>query len=298
MTTTAALYRDQIQALVGLPTLPTIAMEIQQIMRDDQLSVSQTVPILEQDPSLALKILRVANSAYYGLKEPVESLRHAVVVLGMRELAGVALGFSILKVMSREEENLHGLSWKRFWEHSIAVAHLTEFLDTKLGIHSLHSAYSLGLLHDIGKLVLFRLDSGLYREVRELYLGSEGMSDGEAERCLFGIDHAEAGALLAEQWGLPEAIQISLRYHHVPDQVEDPDHRKVAALVNLADYVADVRGMHFDTRMLRHAEEVPTGWELLGEEHPQLRTRGFEEFLLDMDQHWGTIREMISLLDI
>lgn len=289
-------YRDCIANLVGLPTLPTIAMEIQQIMRDDQLSVAQTVPILEQDPSLAMKILKVANSAFYGMDRPIESLRQAVVILGMRELAGIALGFSVLKALS-QGSNDQVINWKRFWEHSIAVAHLTELLDDELGIHSEHSPYSLGLLHDIGKLVLHRLDGALYEETR-LLAHSETLQGYDAERRMFGLTHMEAGRIIAEKWGLSTAIQETIQQHHDPESIETEDVRIVAAMVNLADYIANLNGMNFELKQLRVDDWVPAGWKVLQQVSFQAKNHSFDEFLLDMDEHWSAIREMVRLLEM
>jgi HD-like signal output (HDOD) protein len=151
-------YRQKVFALINLPTLPVIATEILRIIHEDKLSVNQMLPIIERDPPLAMKILKFANSSYYGLQEKVRSLRHAMVVIGMRQLSELSMAFSVLKNF-RSRRWSANLPWKSFWEHSAACGHIAQLLVEMLNIRVVNSPYSLGLLHDIGKLVMYRVNS-------------------------------------------------------------------------------------------------------------------------------------------
>lgn len=287
-------YKEQIQSLIGLPTLPTIALEIQNIMREDKLSVVQTVPVIEQDPSLAMKILKVANSAFYGMSQKVNSLRQAVVIIGMRELAGIVLGFSVLKSMTNSGNN-SAVNWKNFWEHSVAVGHIAELLDEELGIRFSESPYSLGLLHDIGKLVLHRLEPVKYEEAYNLSM-SEQISMIQAESIIFGITHQQAGMWISEKWGLSGFIQTVNGYHHNPETIEDEDLCLAASLVQLADYITNSIRMNFGYRKLRTSDDIPEAWKLLQARSLRAQNTDFNEFLLDLESHWGAVREMVKLL--
>ena len=293
---TRETYKAKIRALIGLPTLPTIALEIQNIMREDKLSVIQTVPVIEQDPSLAMKILKVANSAYYGLDSKVDSLRRAVVIIGMRELAGIVLGFSILKSMSDKQEGAE-VEWKKYWEHCIAVGHIAELLDEELGIRSGESVYSLGLLHDIGKLVMYRLEPEKYMEAYQLSL-KEQVSLLQAEETLFGINHQEAGNWISERWGLSKSVQAVNAYHHDFSALQDANLRPQVALVQLANYIAGNIRMNFGYRPLRTHGEVPEAWEFLKLRSPRIQNLEFDDFLQDLEGHWGAVREMVKLLNM
>ncbi len=289
-------YQEKIRSLIGLPTLPTIALEIQNIMREDKLSVVQTVPVIEQDPSLALKILKVANSAYYGMNQKVNSLRQAVVIIGMRELAGIVLGFSVLKSMTKSGDQ-PSINWKKFWEHSVAVGHIAELLDDELGTHFDESPYSLGLLHDIGKLVLFRLEPEKYQIVYTMSM-TENISIIQAEARVFGITHQQAGQWIAERWGLSEYVQSVTGSHHNLEVVEDTDLRLAGSLVQLANYIANNIHMNFGYRKLRTEEDIPEAWELIQIRSVRAQDTDFNEFLLDLEEHWGAVREMVKLLNM
>jgi len=292
----ALYYKEKIRSLIGLPTLPTIALEIQNIMREDKLSVVQTVPLIEQDPSLALKILKVANSAYYGMNHKVNSLRQAVVIIGMRELAGIVLGFSVLKSMSKQGDS-SAINWKKFWEHSVAVGHIAELLDDELGTHFDESPYSLGLLHDIGKLVLFRLEPEKYGIVYSMSI-SENISIIQAEAKVFGITHQQAGQWIAERWGLSEYVQAVTGSHHNLSAVEDVELRLAGSLVQLANYIANNIRMNFGYRKLRTAEDIPEAWELIQVRSVRAQDTDFNDFLLDLEEHWGAVRDMVKLLNM
>ena len=104
-------YHRQVLTLVNLPTLPIIATEIIRATREDRVSVNQILPILEKDPPLAMKVLKMANSAYYGIRERVTSLRHAVVIIGLEQLTGLALSFSVIKSVNNDQEQ-RKLYWR------------------------------------------------------------------------------------------------------------------------------------------------------------------------------------------
>lgn len=292
----AQFYKDQIQSLVGLPTLPTIAIEIQNIMREDKLSVVQTVPIIEQDPSLAMKILKVANSAYYGMSRKINSLRQAVVIIGMRELAGIVLGFSVLKSMTRPGE-VSAINWGDFWEHSVAVGHIAELLNDELGTHFMESPYSLGLLHDIGQLVLFRLDPNKFEKVFELSM-SDQISMIQAEAMVFGITHQQAGQWIAERWGLSELIQTVNGNHHNLSGITDGDLRLGSSLIQLANYIANNIRMNFGYRKLRTSEDIPEAWEMIQVRSMRAQEVEFNDFLVDLEGHWQAVRDMVKLLNM
>ncbi len=296
MDSKAQYYKDRIQSLIGLPTLPTIALEIQNIMREDKLSVVQTVPIIEQDPSLAMKILKVANSAYYGMSRKVNSLRQAVVIIGMRELAGIVLGFSVLKSMSRSGTQ-SSIPWNKFWEHSVAVGHIAELLDDELGTRFDESPYSLGLLHDIGQLVLFRLEPEKFDQAYTLSM-TEKVSMIQAEARIFGITHQQAGRWIAERWGLSEYVQTVNGNHHNLSNIENVELRLAGSLVQLANFIANNIRLNFGYRKLRTSDDIPEAWEMIQVRSVRAQETDFNDFLIDLEEHWGAVRDMVKLLNM
>jgi len=292
----ATYYRSRIQSLVGLPTLPTIAIEIQKIMREDRLSVVQTVPVIEQDPALAMKILKVANSAYYGIVDKINSLRQAVVIIGMRELAGIVLGFSLMKSMAHSKQD-SSVNWKSFWEHSVAVGHISELLNEELAVGINESLYSMGLLHDIGKLVLFKLDPAKYEECYKISL-QERITLQEAELRLFEITHQQAGTWIAKRWGLSKSIQEVTAHHHNLSHIEQNNMQITCGLVQLANCVASRIRMNFGYRSLASNGEQPEAWDVIQIRSLKAQATSYLDFVHDLDEHWASIREMVKLLNI
>ncbi len=289
-------YRDQIYSLSGLPTLPEIATEVMKLTREDRLSASQMVPIIDKDPSLTMKLLKIANSAYYGIGEKVDSLRQAIVVIGMRELGNLAIGFSVIRAFMQGEESKQ-FYWRRFWEHCAACGHIAEILNGELRLGILSSPYSLGLLHDVGKLVLYRINPSLYEESLD-FAKREKCDSIKAELEIFGITHMDAGKWIAEKWKLPEAIQYTIGYHHTPLQIVDSEHSESTALIQLVDTITHLKGMNFDVKTDKLLSKEIEGWKLLQTKYEHLRIMEFKELISGMNDYFEGIKNMVNIIQL
>jgi HD-like signal output (HDOD) protein len=294
MAYTAEYYRDEVYSLTKLPTVPTIAAEILRVTREDNMSVRQMIPIIEKDPPLALKILKIANSAYYGLKSPVETLRHAIVVIGMEELSHLVLSFTVLKLLFGREMGDPWLDWNRLWEHSAACGHVAQLLAKRLNLNVTGNPYSLGLLHDIGKLVLYRIDPLKYVKAVELAEKNKAAS-WEVEQEVFGITHADAGRWLAEKWELPKTIISAIGYHHQPDQVPEEQYKSATGLIQIADLVCNFKSIRFGTVFVKSIPREEVGWKILAEQNPALENLDFERFVMEIDDEFETIQKLVQL---
>jgi len=291
---TPEYYRDQIFSLTSLPTLPMIATEILRASREDNLSVNQLLPIIEKDPPLAMKVLKIANSAYYGLKKDVKSLRHAIVIIGMRELSNIAVSFSVIKDLSHDVGDDH-ISWKQFWKHSVACGYVAQLIVEELEISTRSNVYTLGLLHDIGKLVLYRIDPEGYIEAIELKKSRE-CSSADAEKEVFGVTHSDVGFWIAEKWKMSEDVISAIGYHHHPDKVSEDRFRICTSLVHVADRVCNFRSISFGSEYdsaISQSEEV---WKFLQEEFKSLDGVDFESFVSGIEDELKTIKQMVDLL--
>lgn len=286
-------YREKISSLSNLPTLPGIASEIVQATRSDDLSVNQLLPIIEKDPPLAIKVLKVANSAYYTSTEDVLTLQQAVVRIGMKELNQLAISFSILKAFSFDEQNT-SLNWKCFWEHSAACGHIAELLDKKLDLRISENPYSLGLLHDIGKLVLHRLDSNRYIEAVE-HSQENNLNSLEGERDIFGITHEDAGRWIAEKWKLPKALTHSIGSHHHPSH-DNEGYRDSVALIQIADFVSNFNFLEFGSGYVHTVPRDESGWQILQENHHQLKEIDFEHFVMSIQDELDEIKLQVKMV--
>lgn len=291
---TPEYYRDQVFALTSLPTLPMIATEILRASREDNLSVNQLLPIIEKDPPLAMKVLKIANSAYYGLKKDVKSVRHAIVIIGMRELSNIAISFSVIKNLSRDIGDSN-ISWKQFWKHSVACGYVAQLIVEELEIFTKTNIYTLGLLHDVGKLALYRIDPEAYFESHEFARNSQ-CSSFEAEQEVFGVTHSDVGMWLAEKWKMSEEVINAIGHHHHPDKVSEYSFRICTSLVQVADRVCNFRSMSFGTEYESSIPQSEEGWKFLQEEFKSLDGVDFERYISGIEDELKTIKEMVDLL--
>ena len=240
-------YKKLIGNLEGLPSLPEIVLEIQMIIKEDKLSAGEIAPIIDRDPSLAVKLLKIVNSAYYGQSKKLDSLRQAIVIIGIRGISNLIMGISIVQAFNISDDD-DAFNWKRYWVHSNLVGNFCEMLNSKLKLWVPASPFTLGLLHDIGKLVLFKLDPEKYKKSQEFSkLNKCDSVFSEIE--YFGINHMEAGRWIAEKWDLPEATRYAIGYHHNPKETPDVEFQETVKLVKLCDLILNYHDVRFGNRM-------------------------------------------------
>jgi len=210
----------------NLFTLPSISQEVIALAGDDLVAASRMAKVIEKDPVLTSRLLKVVNSAFYGFRRQIDSVEHAVVILGNDEVVNLAFSIAIHQIMDRIAPRKAQL----LWEHSLLVAHLSQWLGPVLGCSGGNMLYTLGLLHDFGKIIFLQRGCGFgdLTQVSSL----EGLAAEERET---GVSHAEMGAFVAERWNLPETIVDGLQSHHQPSKAADP---ATAVTVHVADIIA------------------------------------------------------------
>jgi HD-like signal output (HDOD) protein len=208
----SATLTKVIARIGDLPAIPGVVTRVMELTSDPNVAVSDVTRVIEKDPALAAKLLKVSNSSYYGMRQVVGTLKLALVILGVREVRNIVLGVSVLDTL-RDGTTEILLSDHGLWRHSILVAGIAKKLGTHAQLSMQGEDFIAGLLHDIGKLVLWR---HLNAEYRELYLrarrGSEPLH--LMERDALGFDHADVAAALASAWNLPESLRSALLNHH------------------------------------------------------------------------------------
>ena len=179
-----------------LPKLPAVVTKLLRIIDNDDVSASQVVRLLEPDPSFTTRILRVANSSYYGFAQSIHDLKRAVPLIGLDMVRSLALSMGILKGFASGISST-GFCLDDLWLHSLMVGNGCNSLARKLGFRSEH-IFITGFLHDIGKLVLDRFFEAEFRACRDEAL-KRGVTVHEMEREIVGTDHGEIGAILLEK---------------------------------------------------------------------------------------------------
>jgi len=219
-------------SVVGdLPSIPLVANQIMVAVADPATSADDLRTILEQDPVLSARVLKVANSSLYAFRREVETLRHAVALLGFRTVEALVLAASLRDVFAH-----FGLSEKLIWEHStlagVVAGRLASYgpIDLERDV-----AFTAGLLHDLGKIALSNVYRQRYNAIM-LRTYNDGISFVDAEREEFGFDHAVLGGHVASKWKLPPLLVAAIRFHHHhPDDYPSgaPEQRRLIALTSV-----------------------------------------------------------------
>jgi len=196
-----------------LPTLPSIAMEVNKMLRDYDISISKLAQTIEKDQAMVPRILKLVNSAFFGFRSKISSVSHAVVLLGFNTVRNAVVSISIIDAFSGNKDALEGFDITEFWNHSMAVAVISRHLAEKTRLQSPDDSFTGGLLHDIGKIVIFQHFQDLFRKVWISAMEND-LSFYDAEKKEIPITHAEIGSYLAKKWQLPESLVDVIRYHH------------------------------------------------------------------------------------
>lgn len=238
MTSASLTIEDIVAKTQDLPTLPAAALKVIQQTTSSETTAGQIAATLASDQALAARVLRLANSAYYGLSRQIAGLQDAVVVLGTQSVRNLALVASSYPWLSRPLQG-YSLGPKQMWTHSFGTAIGAQLVAQRAQIPMADTVFTAGLLHDIGKVVL---SVWLENKVAALYSLAvhEGVPFDVAERKLLGFDHTEVGRYVAAQWNLPEPILDAVRFHHDPNASQPSS--PVADAVHVGDYLTMALG--------------------------------------------------------
>ena len=213
-----------------IPTLPAVVPKLLGVMERDGANASDIAGIISTDPALSSKILKVANSAYYGFSQEILSLKLAMPLLGRNMVKSLALSIGVIQSLPSDRKSPN-FSNKGLWVHGLAVATLMQELGKRFGNGgSTEHFFITGLLHDIGEVVLNQHFNEIFQEALA-EVQNEGVAGLDiAERRLIGFDHGEIGAILLTRWKFPEVISSSIAIHHQIGAPEGTDGRDVAML--------------------------------------------------------------------
>ncbi len=231
---TEATFLARLRTTHDLPVLPQIHLKALQVASDNDSSAKQLQDILEHDPVLTTRILKLANSAYYGFRSRVESLRSALVLLGRNEVLHLIAASSVIPLFPFDPLP-NGFEPEHFWYHSAAASAVAENLRKRLELDIAGEISTAGLLHDIGQILLatrFPLEFELCNRFSSEHKTQVHI----AEQRILGLDHAAIGAELSGRWGLPASLTEVIRCHHDPEQAQG--FRTEASLIYLANRIA------------------------------------------------------------
>lgn len=224
-----------LKALSGVTeigSLPEVTTKIVQLIEDQRSTARQIQNVVRTDPALAARILKIVNSAFYGLPAQVASLERAIVMLGLSAVRNLALAASLSRLFHADQISPQ-FSTRDLWQHSVAVAVAAKLLGRAGRSAEGDEAFVAGLMHDMGLLVSQQLYRAKVQEVAERCF-SAPESFCAVEEHIVGADHQAFGLALATRWKFPPTLRNAIGYHHEPSSLQ-PEFQRVAAIVYLAD---------------------------------------------------------------
>jgi putative nucleotidyltransferase with HDIG domain len=225
------IQRRVLKRVKDIPSLPQFVMETLNKLDDPVSSAVDVSNRLSKDEGLVVRVLRLANSAYYGLSRRITGVSEAISFLGFKTVKSIVLAASVYKFMDSAFSG-YSLDRGQLWKHSQSVAAACRHLSEKLKVCDPEEAYIGGLMHDIGKIVLNDYVRFGYSIILRL-VEEDNVPFCEAERQVLGFDHAQVGGLVMEQWNLPEAYTYITTYHHTPWELPE----NVKEFQNIVDVV-------------------------------------------------------------
>ncbi len=225
-----------------VPTLSPVLQKIVALLGSSTSGAQEITDVVARDPAMTSKILKVANSAYYGFAQQVNTLDRAVAILGFNMIRSLSMSIGIMRALPPGKKSGR-FSIERLWIHSLAVATLMKELAARCGRKEEGEfLFVVGLLHDIGKVVLDQYFDEEYQQSLEETGCLESISVCEAEVRCFGMDHGEVGSILLKRWNFPVAICSLVAQDHKTEIPEDINPSYVAML-HIADILAKEAGM-------------------------------------------------------
>jgi putative nucleotidyltransferase with HDIG domain len=201
----------------SFPSMPRTGFKLRSLINKVGAPIAEIEEILRHDPGLSANVLRLANSAFFGLSTKVGSLKQAVMLLGVERLAQIAVSACMKKTMEKAAEG-YEMSPGELWRHSIASANIAESLAKNRKVDGTYDVFTSALLHDIGKLVLSKFLKEELKKIKNITKNAIPMDI--AEHMILGTDHAEVGALILSKWSLPSDIVNAVRWHHCPERIQ------------------------------------------------------------------------------
>lgn len=233
------IFSNALQNLIednkGLFSLPEIVINLNTLLNDPNSTNQQISDLILQDAPLTVRLLKIVNSPYYNFSSPIDTITQAISVLGTKELSSFIISTKVINKFNYLPLQL--ISITEFWQHNLACAIAAKTISKTLSIPNSEQLYIAGLIHDIGKLVLYITQPTLCESLIKK-MKTRGLAVNELEDKIFGYNHSDVGATLLTEWGLPELLIQTTQLHHKPEQSND--YPVEVAIIHLANGIANL----------------------------------------------------------
>jgi putative nucleotidyltransferase with HDIG domain len=235
--------RSKLETIENLPTLPQVIEHLGRAMQDPDVSAKRIAKIIEDDPAIMARIIKVANSTLYSGVQKITSLQSAIVRLGFQTVGNIAMSVAVFSTFPAKAHSEKSFDRAAFWRHCIYTGiaaevlqnQIPEFEDTEYDKNTLQLS---GLLHDIGKIIFEQFFHAQFVQAVNAS-HREAIPLHEAEMQMLGVDHAQAGAWLGQKWHLPDEIIEVIAYHHQPRHSNDQKHTELVRICSLANLLVN-----------------------------------------------------------
>ena len=235
------LQKQIIRDVEDLPAMPQIVHKARKVIENPGSSIEDFSNLVETDQVLTLKVLKIANSAFYRRMKEVSSVHEAAVVLGVKALEEL-ITLSCASTLLNKRLKGYKMTAESMWRHSIAVAFGSKLIAKRKRSQYTNDAFTAGLIHDAGKLIL---DKYIFerKEVFDEYMSTDRITYFEAEREILGFDHAVLAEKICTTWNIPKRITMAIKYHHTPSRLKSSE---LAHIVRASDSLSGWIGMDID----------------------------------------------------
>lgn len=281
---TAADMMRCLESIEELPTLSSVAMRVNAMLQNMDATARDIAEVIERDQSMVCKLLKLANSSFFGFSSRVSNIAHAVMILGFNTVYNAVLSMAVIDALGVRNK-FNGLDMSAFWRHSISVAVVSRHLSGEIKGQQRENAFTAGILHDVGKVVMARFFTDRFLPLWQKVANRETSYVG-AERQYFPMGHDAIGAFLTRCWNIPEELTVVVAQHHHPEILPRPN--ILALIVNAADSIVN---LHLENNQPEDQWPVcPAARQLLGE-----KIHAVDEWLPDVTEDikaaWQSILE-------
>jgi len=250
---------DKIVSTIGeLPAVPAVMNAAMALTSNLESNTADIVRVLSSDQSLTAKVLRIANSPFYGRMKDVQTVHEAVITLGFEGLRSIVIAGSAHKLYCTEGESK---TQDKLWKHSLSTAIAGRQISDHLGHPESEEIFIAALLHDIGKLVMLKKFPEWYQQVVD-EVEEKKCSFRQVEHRVFHFDHTDVASLLLAEWGFPVPLVRAVSRHHRPPSFRRGSYIPIAQVVNLANYMAKLLEVGFKDKKIEPLECVPSAIDM------------------------------------
>jgi HD-like signal output (HDOD) protein len=284
------LLMSRVEGLRQIPTIPAVLQPLLQYLElpTEQLDVQKITEMIAQDESLAAQCLQMANSPLFGKWQKIESLKAAVVGLGIQRVSDIAMSCGVLNTMPKDPGGINPIV---FWEHSLGCALVCRHFAHKISYPDPGKAYLAGLLHDIGIIVNLWVLPNEFRTAFD-FARTQGIPLDQAEQHILGFTHCDAGMLLSEQWRLSADLNATVSLHHTT--YESAEHAGLIALVELSDLLCRMSGLNHGFVENREVNLLnQTAFRVLSRRCPELKVLDWARLTFELESYMDEVHLLV-----